>query len=184
MTQLLLRDSGCKAWLCVAYGGTSPRWPRISRCDVATSTTCLVVPGALSLSTSLPGGSLEGCWPVGAAGGPWHIGLLSTCALPCPGPGLCPEAAALHGPAAGRGPQPECRRLQLPQVKVGTGPARIGHWAPLLLQAPWAVFPTGSPPMLHPRGTQAHPTEDGYLSCPCRWVGSQTGGDAFSWPLR
>ena len=121
LTQLLLRDSGCKAWLCVAYRGTSPRWPRISGCDVATSTACLV-PGALSLSTSLPGGSLGGCWPVGAAGGPWHIRLLSTCALPCPGPGLCPEAAALHGPAAGRGPQPECRRLQLLQVKVGTGP--------------------------------------------------------------
>lgn len=27
--------------------------------------------------------------------------------------------------------------------------------------------------MLHPRGMQAHPTEDGYLGCPCRWAGSQ-----------
>lgn len=27
--------------------------------------------------------------------------------------------------------------------------------------------------MLHPRGTQAHPTKDGYLGCPCRWAGSQ-----------
>lgn len=88
-------------------------------------------PRLAALSDSVPQASPKRCrpkrsFPLAPAGqgvgrGPRCVRSLSTHGLPCPGPGLRPEAVAPHGPAAGCSPDPD--HWMLLQVKAQDGPS-------------------------------------------------------------
>lgn len=66
-------------------------------------------------------------------GGTWHSWPVRACGLPCPGPGLCPEAATLYGPAAGCSPEPEHWILRLLQVHARGGTCTEWPAVPVVL---------------------------------------------------